>query len=229
MLRSRSYSASLLVNKATLELPLLQELPPPLGHWHNRLTVSGQENHSTGQIAIFSSKNVHMTSQSLIMHTPAQLPRQSLSSGSIPAPKFEISDLKFSDFNLQVEGNITDTVRVVVPLDAHVRSRISFRHMDPCALAPDIGEFDAVFITNVLERIASPKAPLTRMGGPCPIVKEGGVVVVASTCDWKEKVSSSQLWLSGVKDTNGERVRLSGRESFPKHQHWNHQNRCLLF
>lgn len=109
----------------------------------------------------------------------------------------------------KVEGNITDTVRVVVPLDAHIRSSINFRHMDPCAIAPDIGEFDAVFITNILERIASPKAPLNRMGGPCPIVKDGGVVVVASTCDWKEKVSSSQLWLSGVKDPNGERTSLT--------------------
>lgn len=109
---------------------------------------------------------------------------------------------------MQVEAKISDTVRVVAPLDFGARSRITFRHMDPCAIAPDIGEFDAVFITNILERVASPKAPLHRMGGPCPVVKEGGAVVVSSTCDWKEKVSSSQLWLSGRKDANGNRVRL---------------------
>ncbi|CAD7695054.1 unnamed protein product [Ostreobium quekettii] len=109
----------------------------------------------------------------------------------------------------KVEGKVTDTVRVKLPLKRDIKSRVVFRHMDPCGIAPDIGEFDVVLITNILERIASPKAPLLRMGGACPIVKRGGVVVVASTCDWKERVSSSQLWLSGTEDQNGEKKQLS--------------------
>ena len=32
--------------------------------------------------------------------------------------------------------------------------------MDPCCIAPDIGPYDAVLLSGVLERIPSPKGPL---------------------------------------------------------------------
>ncbi len=40
------------------------------------------------------------------------------------------------------------------------RSRASFRQMDACCLAPDFGPFDAVALSDVVDKIPSPKAPL---------------------------------------------------------------------
>lgn len=89
-----------------------------------------------------------------------------------------------------------------------MRSNIQFLQMDPCALQPSLGSFDCVLMTNVLEYIASPSAPLQRMGGARGVVKPGGFLVVACTGDWSEEYSGKQLWLEGRMGENGQKVSL---------------------
>lgn len=74
--------------------------------------------------------------------------------------------------------------------------------MDPCAMAPDIGVYDCVIVSHILEQIASPKALLVRMGGPRGIVKKGGLLVIACTGDWDSKVVPKQLWLNAKYSDN---------------------------
>ena len=75
---------------------------------------------------------------------------------------------------MQEEGKINSEVTVVRPVPSDVSARIQFRQMDPCCIAPDIGSFEVVVVNDVLDRIASPKGPLGRMGGSHGIVKPGG-------------------------------------------------------
>jgi 2-polyprenyl-3-methyl-5-hydroxy-6-metoxy-1,4-benzoquinol methylase len=54
--------------------------------------------------------------------------------------------------------------------------KVMFKHMDPCSMAPDLGEYEVVIINSVLERCPSPKGVLSRMGGTKGLVKPGGMV-----------------------------------------------------
>ena len=74
----------------------------------------------------------------------------------------------------RVQGSVATDVRVERPVNADVGARVAFRLMDPCCIAPDIGQYDAVVINEVLDRTVSPKAALSRVGGVNPIVKRGG-------------------------------------------------------
>eukprot|EP00887_Chlorella_sp_A99_P003595 scaffold7.g3595.t1 len=95
------------------------------------------------------------------------------------------------------EGALAERVRLAVPGDAAARARASFRQMDPCSLAPDLGQHDAVVLNRVLERIPSPKAPLGRMAGPRGLVRPGGLLLVIADWAWHESVCPPQLWLGG--------------------------------
>ena len=90
-------------------------------------------------------------------------------------------------------------------------SRAVFRQMDPCCMAPDMQGYDAVIMANLLERTASPKAPLGRALGQAPLVRVGGLLLVASTFGWEEDVADKKLWLGGFTDTEGEAISSAKR------------------
>ena len=73
-------------------------------------------------------------------------------------------------------------------------------------MAPDMHGYDAVSIVNLLERCASPKAPLGRALGQAPLVRVGGILLVASTFEWMEDVADKKLWLGGFSDKSGESI-----------------------
>jgi hypothetical protein len=74
------------------------------------------------------------------------------------------------------EGLVSEhiTVRRGCADGAAAAARVSFRQMAPSCLAPDLGSFDVVVVTGVLDRCVAPRAPLGRMGGVHPLVKPGG-------------------------------------------------------
>ncbi|GMH32544.1 hypothetical protein BSKO_00378 [Bryopsis sp. KO-2023] len=98
------------------------------------------------------------------------------------------------------EGELSYPCQVTCAIPSDARKNVLFRHMDPCCLLPDTGVFDCVLLTNVLEKVASPNAVLSRMGGSMGVVKKGGALVVACSGDWSEKVSEKGLWLEGRKE-----------------------------
>ncbi len=55
---------------------------------------------------------------------------------------------------------MSSTLALAAGQDAATRGCASFKHMDPCCLAADMGPYDAVLVTEVLEKIPSPKALL---------------------------------------------------------------------
>lgn len=105
------------------------------------------------------------------------------------------------------EGHLRTPLELPVPGGTAARNRVTFRQMDPCCIAADMVDFDAVLLSGVLEKIPSPKAPLGRMGGPRGLVKKGGLLLVSSTYCWSERTAASQLWLGGTTDADGNPVR----------------------
>ncbi|PRW57977.1 generic methyltransferase isoform B [Chlorella sorokiniana] len=105
------------------------------------------------------------------------------------------------------EGHLRTPLELPVPGGTAARNRVAFRQMDPCCIAADMVDFDAVLLSGVLEKIPSPKAPLGRMGGPRGLVKKGGLLLVSSTFCWSERTAASQLWLGGTTNAEGNPVR----------------------
>src|SRR5207244_5285072 len=97
------------------------------------------------------------------------------------------------------------------------RGRVTFRQADACTLPAELEGFDAVLVANLLCRIPSPSALLSRMGGPRGLVRSGGLLVVASPYTWMEEYTPKEVWLGGfvrdgveVKSTDGLRRLLEG-------------------
>lgn len=76
--------------------------------------------------------------------------------------------------DIKVSGNSFTSLSISRPVSTDAATRVMFRQMDPCCIAPDIGQFDAVLLDDIVDKLISPKAPFGRMGGVSPIVKPGG-------------------------------------------------------
>jgi 5-histidylcysteine sulfoxide synthase len=75
------------------------------------------------------------------------------------------------------------------------RGELAFRQMDPCCLAPDMGQFDAVVVNCVLESLPAPRSCLGRLGGPRGVVRPGGLALVACAHAWSEERTPREAWL----------------------------------
>lgn len=99
-------------------------------------------------------------------------------------------------FSLKEEGELASPRRAVV--DAAIdRGRVTFRRADACALPADLAGFDAVLLANLLCRLPSPRACLSRLGGARGLVRPGGVAVIVSPYSWSEEFSPRDAWLGG--------------------------------
>jgi len=108
------------------------------------------------------------------------------------------------DYELVVEGELTAPRRAEV--SSAEAARIEFRRADACALPPELHDFDAVLAANLLCRLPSPRAFLSRLGGPRGLVKPGGLVLFASPYSWRERFTTKSAWLGG-RDEDGRPVR----------------------
>ena len=77
------------------------------------------------------------------------------------------------------------------------RNRLSFRQADAGALPAELADFDAVLMANLLCRLPSPKALLSRLGGPLGLVKPGGLLAIFSPYSWLESFTPPEAWLGG--------------------------------
>lgn len=105
------------------------------------------------------------------------------------------------------EGELASQHTAAVPPDVD-RDRVSFRHADPVALPPDLGQFDAVLAAHLLCRSADPAAVLAALSA---LVAPGGALVLASSYDWQEAATPRGRWLGGF----ASKVRGSGGGAGP--------------
>ncbi len=103
------------------------------------------------------------------------------------------------------EGELAE--KVVAAIDTGIdRQRVRFRQADACALPPELVDYDAVLLANLLCRLPSPKACLGRLGGPRGLVRPGGLAVIVSPYTWMEEYTPREVWLGGF-EKNGQPVR----------------------
>lgn len=105
------------------------------------------------------------------------------------------------EFNSKIEGNILTKQKAIITSEA--AERTEFRQADACALPAEYQDFDAVLLANLLCRLVSPSACLSRMWGSRGIVRPGGLLVTVSPYTWMEKFTPPDVWLGGYKDENG--------------------------
>jgi len=98
--------------------------------------------------------------------------------------------IKFKKIN---EGLLGEMLRVKVP-EGIDRRRVKFMKADACHLPKTLGTFDAVLLSNLLDRLKEPRLCLERLNF---LVKPGGVVLIASPYSWLEEFTPRRHWLGG--------------------------------
>ena len=111
-------------------------------------------------------------------------------------------------YALPIEGELVDDFMACVPEDVD-RSRVEFRQTDALCLAPSLGVFDAVLVSNTLDKLAAPNGLIGRLGGSRGLVRQGGILVTIDGFNWQGKVTPKQLWLGGYTNSDGHPVRSS--------------------
>lgn len=101
-------------------------------------------------------------------------------------------------FKCRTEGE--QTIDLEAKVDKLSAQRIDFRRADACSLPPELMDFDAALLANLLCRLPSPMSCLSRLSGPRGIVRKGGLVVLTTPFTWMENFTPKQLWFGGQKD-----------------------------
>ena len=92
-----------------------------------------------------------------------------------------------------------DHTPLVARVDADIdRTRLRFEQGDACALPLHLKDFDAVLMGNLLCRLPDPEALLSRLSGPNALVKQGGVVVMATPFSWFEQYTRKERWIKDL-------------------------------
>jgi 5-histidylcysteine sulfoxide synthase/putative 4-mercaptohistidine N1-methyltranferase len=105
------------------------------------------------------------------------------------------------NFSVKEEGKIYSKQTSFISLK--YKDRINFRRADACSLPPEYTNFDAVLIANVLCRLPSPMACLSRLMGMRSILKDKGLLVIASPFTWMDKFTPEDVWLGGYIGKDG--------------------------
>ena len=100
------------------------------------------------------------------------------------------------------EGELTQARRAVVPPDID-RSRVKFETGDAMHLRRDLGEFDVVFMANLIDRLDEPLRCLERLPN---LLRPEGQLIVASPYTWLANYTPPRNWLGGFA-SGGRRVR----------------------
>jgi putative 4-mercaptohistidine N1-methyltranferase len=100
------------------------------------------------------------------------------------------------DYARKEEGRLA-TPRTAEIDPAVDRGRVTFRQADACALPAEYEGFDAVLMANLLCRLPSPRACLSRLGGPRGLVRPGGYLLLVSPYSWLEQFTPVEAWLGG--------------------------------
>lgn len=111
------------------------------------------------------------------------------------------------DYARKDEGKIA-TPRTAVIDPAIARERTTFRQADACALPAEYESFDALLMANLLCRLPSPRACLSRLAGPRGLVRPGGLLLIVSPYTWLEQFTPPEAWLGGF-ERDGEPVRAA--------------------
>ena len=86
-------------------------------------------------------------------------------------------------------GRYRRSVEVSAPV---VSGSVAFEVGDACELRKDLGQFDAVLMANLIDRLPDPAACLRQMSR---VVKPGGTLIVFSPYTWLAEFTPQENWL----------------------------------
>ncbi|MEZ0107947.1 SAM-dependent methyltransferase [Catenulispora sp. EB89] len=101
--------------------------------------------------------------------------------------KFSVSEL----------GPFTRDVELRLPA-ADGRAAVRFEVGDAGALSPGDGPYDAVLLSNVLDRVEDPAACLAQFADDDSLLRSGGMLAVACPWSWSPEYSDTGLWLGSA-------------------------------
>jgi putative 4-mercaptohistidine N1-methyltranferase len=99
-------------------------------------------------------------------------------------------EVKYRTFE---EGRLTRERRAAVPRGID-RQRVRFEAGDATDLRRDLGQFEAVLMLNLIDRLAAPAECLERVAG---LVRPGGQLIIASPYTWLADYTPRRRWLGG--------------------------------
>ncbi|MFC6087402.1 methyltransferase domain-containing protein [Sphaerisporangium aureirubrum] len=109
-------------------------------------------------------------------------------------------------FSVAQLGPFFREVQVTLPA-AERRARVEFEVDDACALAAPHRPFDAVILSNVLDRVKDPELCLKQFTDSARILRRGGLLMVACPWSWYPEFSSPETWFgSSSNGTTSEQV-----------------------
>ncbi|KLV01272.1 SAM-dependent methyltransferase [Photobacterium aphoticum] len=105
-------------------------------------------------------------------------------------------------YTIKTEGDLVEFKSVTLQALGYqdVANKVYFAQGDACNLKPQFTDYDLVYASNLIDRLADPKQFLTTIHQR---INSGGYLVIASPYTWLEEYTAKQHWLGGIK-VNGE-------------------------
>ena len=100
------------------------------------------------------------------------------------------------EYTVAEEGELTARFRAEIPPDIDP-SRIEFRVGDAMELPADLGPFDVVHLSNLIDRLREPRRCLERLPR---LVRPGGQLILTSPYTWLEEFTPKRHWLGGYRE-----------------------------
>jgi SAM-dependent methyltransferase len=100
-------------------------------------------------------------------------------------------------FSVAQLGPYTEDVEFRLPRS---RARVRFEVGDGTAIRGRDGGYDAVLLSNVLDRVADPAACLAQFSESEAVLRRGGLLMVACPWSWYPEYSHPGAWLGSARD-----------------------------
>lgn len=97
------------------------------------------------------------------------------------------------DFSYVEQGDLVKQATARVPGEID-RSRVSFEQGDAMDVRDHLGQFDALLMANLVDRLTDPAKCLERISG---LLNPGGQLIITTPCTWLEEYTPSENWLGG--------------------------------
>ncbi|KAJ0400699.1 hypothetical protein ATCC90586_008602 [Pythium insidiosum] len=114
----------------------------------------------------------------------------------------KMKQLKEMPYDAQIQGDVRESRVARLPQGSRPE-RTQFQQGDACNLSPSLGQFNAVFASNLLCRLPEPRKFLTEISD---FVAPGGIFALISPYSWLEEYTAKEKWIGGVVDVNGQPV-----------------------
>jgi len=105
-------------------------------------------------------------------------------------------------FDFTEEGELKTKTLAQVPAGIDP-SRVSFEVGDACNVKKELGTFDVVLMSNLIDRLPDPASCLSRIHER---IHPQGQLIVSSPYTWLSRFTPKDCWLGGV-ERNGKKVR----------------------